>query len=112
LAVEIMNKARFFTLVIDENPPEGLPKLAPDAGESVDEQLQRTPHFARVGIWELATKTPLLRLRAEAAGEFVPMGGRVVTSPETVAAQARQSNSCALALAVRSRIAKDEAAKP
>lgn len=104
VAVEIMNKARFFTLVIDEDPPEGLPKLAPDAGESAEEQLQRLPHFARVGIWELSSKTPLLRLRAEATGEFVPMGGRVVTDPALLAAQSRQSNSCALALAVRSRI--------
>jgi hypothetical protein len=112
VAVEIMNKARFFTLVIDETPPEGLPKLAPDAGETVDEQLQRTPHFARVGIWELAGKTPLLRLRAEAAGNFVPMGGRVINDPATVAAQARQSNSCALALAVRSRIDSGERSSP
>jgi hypothetical protein len=112
VAVEIMNKARFFTLVIDEDPPEGLPKLAADAGETVDEQLQRTPHFARVGIWDLAGKAPLLRLRARASGEFVPMGGRVITDPATVAAQARQSNSCALALAVRSRIAPDTASKP
>jgi hypothetical protein len=104
VAVEIMNKARFMTLVIDEDPPEGLPALAPDAGETAEEQLQRQPHFARVGVWELSGKTPLLRVRAQAAGDFVPMGGRVITNPETVRAQARQANNCALALAVRSRI--------
>jgi hypothetical protein len=104
VAVEIMNKARFVTLVIDEDPPEGLPNDAPDAGESVEDRVQRVPHFARVGIWDVATKTPLLRLRTQAAGDFVAMGGHVVASRDTLAAQSRQANSCALALAVRSRI--------
>lgn len=104
VAVEIMNKARFFTLVIDEDPEGGLPPVLPDAGESAGERLQRLPHFARIGIWDIATKAPLLRLRSQAFADFVPMGGRVITSPETVAAQARQANNCALALAVRARI--------
>jgi len=104
VAVEIMSKARFVTLVIDEDPPDGLPNDAPDAGESAEERLQRVPHFARVGIWDVATKTPLLRLRAQASADFVPMGGRVITARETVAAQSRQANSCALALAVRARL--------
>jgi hypothetical protein len=104
VAVEIMNKARFVTLVIDEDPPEGLPNDAPDAGESAEERLQRVPHFARIGIWDVATKIPLLRLRAQASADFVPMGGKVITNRETVAAQSRQANSCALALAVRTKL--------
>jgi hypothetical protein len=111
VAVEIMNKARFVTLVIDEEPTSDAPAEAAVPGESPEERLQRTPHFARVGVWEIATKTPLLRLRAQAAGDFVPMGGHAKTSPETAAAQARQANSCALALAVRERIEASPAAK-
>jgi hypothetical protein len=107
VAVEIMNKAKFVTLVMDEEPPGGLPKQAPDAGETAEQVLQRTPHFARVGVWEIATRTPLLRLRAQAAAEFVAMGGHPPTSAESLAAQARQANSCALALAVRTRIEAD-----
>lgn len=103
VAVEIMNKARFVTLVIDEDPPGGLPKATPGDAESPEARLQRLPHFARVGIWDVATKAPLLRLRAQAFADVAPMGGRVVTTPETVAAQSRQANSCALALAVRAR---------
>ena len=103
VAVEIMNKARFVTLVIDEDPPGGLPS-EPQSTETAEERLQRTPHFARVGVWDIATKAPLLRLRAEASADFVAMGGHPKVSPETEAAQARQANSCALALAVRSRI--------
>jgi hypothetical protein len=105
VAVEIMSKARFVTLVIDEDPVGGLPATAPGDTESAEQRLQRTPHFARVGIWDVASKTPLLRLRASAAADFVPMGGRVVTAPDIVAAQSRQANSCALALAVRERLA-------
>lgn len=110
IAVEIMNKARFFTLVIDEDPPGGLPKQAPDAGETAEQVLQRTPHFARIGIWDIATKTPLLRLRAEASAEFVAMGVHGQSTSESLAAQTRQANSCALALAVRAKVAPEAAA--
>ena len=112
VAVEIMNKARFVTLVIDEEPAGGLPPQPKGSTETPEEQLQRLPHFARIGIWQIATKTPLLRLRAQAAADFVAMGGHPVTSAETAAAQARQANSCALALAVRSRITPEPSEKP
>ena len=112
VAVEIMNKARFVTLVIDEEPSVEVPAESAVAGETAEERLQRTPHFARVGIWDIATKTPLLRLRAQAAADFVAMGGHAKVSPEIAAAQARQANSCSLALVVRDRITPDAAAKP
>ena len=88
VAVEIMNKARFVTLVIDEDPVGGLAKPAAGSMETAEEQLQRLPHFARIGIWDLATRTPLLRLRAEAAADFVAMSGHRATSAETEAALA------------------------
>ena len=112
VAVEIMNKARFVTLVIDEDPPGGLAKPAAGSMETAEEQLQRLPHFARIGIWDLTTRTPLLRLRAEAAADFVAMSGHRATSAETEAAQSRQANSCALALAVRARITPATEPKP
>jgi hypothetical protein len=105
IAVEIMTKAKFVTLVVDEDPPGGLPAQAPGAAETLEQVLQRTPHHARIGIWDLATKTRLLRLRAEAAAEFVALGSHAPLSAEAVAAQARQANSCSLALAVREKIA-------
>jgi hypothetical protein len=112
VAVEIMNKARFVTLVIDEDPPGGLPPPAKGSLETPEEELQRLPHFARVGVWDLSTRTPLLRVRAEAAADFVAMSGHRATSPETAAAQSRQANSCALALAVRARITPEPVEKP
>jgi hypothetical protein len=65
-----------------------------------------------VGVWDLSTRTPLLRVRAEAAADFVAMSGHRATSPETAAAQSRQANSCALALAVRARITPEPVEKP
>jgi hypothetical protein len=109
IAVEVMNKARFFTLVIDEDPPGGVPPAEPKSSETVEERLQRVPHWARVGIWAIATRTPLLRMRSEAAAEFVSMSGSGQLSAETSAAQARQANSCALALAVRSKLQPSQA---
>jgi len=109
IAADILARSKYFTLVLDEDPQGGLPEELPDAGESPEERLQRVGHFARVGVWELTSGKPLLRLRAEAAGEFVPMGEKVVRDPVIVAAQARQVNSCQLALAVRSALSDDTA---
>ena len=112
VAVEIMNKARFVTLVIDEDPAEGLPKQEPNDPETPEQKLQRLPHYARVGIWDIASKTPLLRLRAQAAADFVAMGGHPTVSQDTLNAQSRQANSCALALAVRGRLTAELEEKP
>jgi hypothetical protein len=103
VAVEILNKARFLTLVVDEDPTGGLPKEPPDSQETPEQHLQRLPHFARIGIWDLSTRALLLRLRTEAAAQFVSVSGKGVTDVRAAAAQARQANSCALALAVRAR---------
>lgn len=106
VAIELLSRSRYFTLVLDEDPVGGLPPEAPDAGETADERVQRQSHAARIGIWDLKTKSPLLRLRAEAAGDFVPVGDRVVKDPATLAAQQRQTNSCSLALAARDALAR------
>jgi hypothetical protein len=107
VAIELLSRSRYFTLVLDEDPPGGLPAEAPDAGETNDERVQREPHAARIGIWDLKTHSPLLRLKADASGQFVPVGDRVVRNPETLAAEQRQTNSCALALAARDALSKE-----
>lgn len=99
VAIELLTRSKYFTLVLDEDPASGSPKDTTD--ETAEERVQREPHAARIGIWELATKAPLLRLRAQADGQFVPVGDRVVKNPATLAAEQRQTNSCALALAAR-----------
>ena len=112
VAIELLSRSRYFTLVLDEDPAGGVPPEAPDAGETPDERVQREPHAARIGIWDLKTKSPLLRLKADAAGHFVPVGDRVVQNPETVMAQQRQTNSCALALAAKDALSREPAPAP
>lgn len=103
IAIEVLSRAKYVTVVLDEDPPKGLPAVVKDAGSETDEErVQRAAHAARVGVWDLRTQQLVLRVRREAAGTFVPVGDRVVRRTETVAAQQRQANSCALALAVRS----------
>ena len=108
IAADILARSKYFTLVLDEDPEAGLPKELPDAGETPEERVQRAGHPARVGIWELETGKPLLRLRARAAGEFVPMGQKVIRDPVTLAAEQRQVNACQLALEVRNKLSPDE----
>jgi hypothetical protein len=108
VAIELLSRSRYFTLVLDEDPAGGVPPEAPDAGETSDERVQREPHAARIGIWDLKTQSPLLRLRAEANAQFVPVGDRVVQNPATLAAEQRQTNSCALALSVRDALSKNK----
>ena len=105
VTVDLLARSRYFTLVLDEDPAAGLPPEIPEANESPEERIQRSPHTARVGIWNLETSQPILRIRAEAAGEFVMLGRRSVPDAENFAAQQRQVNSCELALRVREALA-------
>jgi hypothetical protein len=109
IAIEVLSRAKYFTVVLDEDPTTGLPGVAKDAGlETEEERIQRAPHEARVGIWDLRSHQLVLRVRRQASGSFVPVGDRVVRRAETIAAQQRQANSCALALAVISAAESQE----
>jgi hypothetical protein len=105
VAIEVLSRAKYFTAVLDEDPPTGLPEPLPHAAnelaETEEERVQRAAHPARVGIWDLRTRRPVLTLRTNAAGEFVPVGDRSQAEGRTLAAQQRQVNSCALALEVK-----------
>ena len=111
VAIEVLSRSRYFTLVLDEDPAGFVAPKASDP-ETADELVQRQAHTARIGIWDLKTKAPLLRLKADAAGQFVPVGDRVVQNPDTVAAQQRQINSCTLALSTKDALTKAGAASP
>jgi|GEM_PF-257074 len=119
LAVQMMDKAEIFTAVLDETPPEGLPEKL-DGYESVEERVQRVPHWARVGVWEIATGREVLRIRARADGQFIPVGeqhvmrvpgaARTEDQRRNYAAQQRQANGCALALAVKAAVQRGASA--
>lgn len=113
IAAEVLAKAHYLTMVLDEDPADGLPP-ALDAGpddpdETEEERVQRVGHFARVGVWDLKAQKQVLAYRIRAEGKFIPVGEREVKEPRTVAAQARQTNSCALALSVKRQMDVDHA---
>jgi hypothetical protein len=109
VAIEVLSRARYFTVVLDEDPPKGLPAALAhgpgEANETDEERIQRVAHSARVGIWDVRDDKLLVRLRGEAAGEFVPVGDRAASGEATLAAERRQVNSCALALEVKELVA-------
>jgi hypothetical protein len=90
LAVEVLTKAQYFLLVLDEDPP---------GGERTAEQVQLVTHPARVAVWRVSDDKLLLRVRREAGGEL--LGGTPNVEQASLEARQRQANSCALALAVR-----------
>jgi len=104
LAIEIVRRAHFFLLVLDEDTPEA--KAEADGGVPTVEQLQTTAHPARVVLVNLKTREVLARLRRTAEGQFFMAGERAMTDPETRAAMQRQVNNCALAQAVWGELKK------
>ncbi len=103
-AIEVFQRAKLVTLVVDEAPQGGLPPaMATDETEA--ERLQRTEHMARVGIWDLKSGQLLLRMRTEAVGQLRDVGRPASQEPAAVAARQRQANSCGLALSVKQKIA-------
>lgn len=105
IAIEVLSRAKYFTVVLDEDPKAGLPKALPDTRESEEERLQRVPHWARVGIFDLVSGETLLRVRRQAAGKLVQVGPRQQSEGVNLFAQQRQANSCTLALQVKHAMA-------
>jgi hypothetical protein len=103
-AIEIVKRASFFLLVLDEDTPEAAPLAAEDAGRTPEEALQLVLHPARVMLFQLADGKPILRLRRSADARVVPAGERMITDPEIRDAMQRQANNCALARAVETAL--------
>lgn len=106
LAIDIIKRAQFFLLVLDEDVPEAreLSQDPRDAGAITEEGLQQVPHPARVLLVNLRTGTEIARLRKTADADFQFVGGTPVHDPETRAAMKRQVNNCALAQQVWSSL--------
>jgi hypothetical protein len=111
LAIDIVKRAQFFLLVLDEDVPEAR-ELSGDAGTITQEALQQLPHPARVLIVNLRTGAEIARLRTTAEADFQFVGGDTVTDPEVRAAMKRQVNNCALAQAVWSSLRPAPATSP
>lgn len=103
LAIDIIKRAQFFLLVLDEDVPEAR-ELSGDAGTITQEGLQQVPHAARVHIVNLRTGAEIARMRKTAEADFQFVGETAVRDPEVRAAMKRQVNNCALAQMVWSTL--------
>jgi hypothetical protein len=95
LAIEVVKRARFFLLVLDEDVPEAA--ALGDGGAVTEQSLQLVPHPARVQIFDLTRGEEILRLRRSGDATVISAGERVVSDAETKDAMQRQANNCALA---------------
>jgi hypothetical protein len=101
LAIDIVKKAQFFLVALDEDVPEAK-ELAPDAGRNAgkitEHELEQVPHSVRVHLLKLGgTPREMVRLRLDADGDFRFAGGTPIRDPYTLSAMKRQVNNCALA---------------
>lgn len=94
LAIDIIKRAQFFLLVLDEDVPEA--KEIAGAGKITEEALQQVPHPTRIRIVNLKTNADVARLRLQGEADAVVVQG-AVTDPGIRAAMKRQVNNCALA---------------
>jgi hypothetical protein len=107
LAIELLTRSKYFTVLLDEppsTPADGSPAQVASANETPAEHRQRVAHPVRIGIWDLQTDQPVLKLRTEAVGSVVAVGEQQVADPRVIAAQQRQVNNCALALTVKEKL--------
>ena len=94
-AIDIIKKAQFYLLVLDEDTPEAV--AAADGGALTSEALQLVPHEARVFVLNLKNGNELARYRLRAAGTALSAGDRMIEDPEIRDAVKRQVNNCSLA---------------
>jgi hypothetical protein len=109
LAIDIIKRAQFYMLVLDEDVPEAA-ALA-DGGVIDMDALQQVPHPARVHILNLKTGKELVRLRRTGSADFLLAGEGAVHDPEVRATLRRQVNNCALAQEVWAAVRPGEQAK-
>ena len=103
LAVDVIRRAQFFLLVLDEDD-EGARALV-DGGPLTEEALQLVPHEARIHLVNARTGAEVVRLRRVGSASLRSVGDQAVSTPETKAAMQRQVNNCSLALQVQAALA-------
>lgn len=100
LTIDIVKKAQFFLLVLDEDVPEAqalTSDAGPNAGKVTGLELQQLPHPTRIHLIDLRRGKEMVRLRREAEADFRFAGERALRDPAILAAMKRQVNNCALA---------------
>ena len=103
LAIDVVKRAKFFLLVLDEDVPEAA-KLT-DGGPLTEEALQLVAHPSRVHLFDLGSGKEVLRLLRTGDARVIPAGERAISDSETRDAMQRQANNCALARRVDEALA-------
>jgi hypothetical protein len=106
-AAQVVKQARFLLLVLDEDSADAVKNA--DGGSVTEAALQLQPHWSRVHLLDLRTKSELLRVRRQGAASFVFAGEHPTTDEETRDALQRQVNNCSLANQVRAAISAKSA---
>ena len=95
VAIEMLKKAQFFLLVLDEDAAAG--QGAADGGKMDEQALQLVPHETRVHLVNLKTGAEMMRLKRSGQATFYMAGDNANVDPETRAAMQRNVNNCDLA---------------
>ncbi len=94
-SIEIIKRARFFLLVLDED--EHAAKAKADGGAITEEILQTVEHESRVRIVNMETWADIARLKRTGVGDIIPVGeNHAPEDPETHDAMSRQVKNCSL----------------
>lgn len=120
-AIDIVKRAQFFLLVLDEDVEEAK-AFAPDAGkhagEITEEGLQQVVHPTRVHLVDLRKTSGdpvVLRVKKSGDADFQFAGANTLRSPYILAAMKRQVMNCNLAQQVTTALhpepASDDAGK-
>jgi hypothetical protein len=104
LAIDLVRRAQFFLLVLDEDTPAAHEKA--DGGAITAEALQLVPHEARVRIVNLKTNKDIVTMKVHAQGSALSVVGSV-TDPEALEGITRQVNNCSMARQVERAIGFD-----
>src|SRR5882724_6298552 len=88
LVIDLLTRAQFYLLVLDEEPSG----LVVPAGKPALEAIQAMSHVARVMLFGLkpGMDHALLRVRRDVSGRFIPAGETAPSDPEIIEAQQRQ----------------------
>jgi hypothetical protein len=103
LAIDVVKRAQFFLLVLDEDVAEAVKPT--DGGPLTEEALQLVAHPSRVHLFDLTSGKEILRVLRTGDARVIPAGERAVADAETRDAMQRQANNCALARRVDEAIA-------
>lgn len=103
LAVDVVRRARFFLLVLDEDVPEAA--VPAEGGAITEGALQLVPHPARIHVFDLTSGREILRLLRSGDARVIPASEHFVVDSETREAMQRQANNCALAGRVQEMLA-------